>query len=147
MPASANVEFPPKADLRNVSKPLPSIPLGTIDPNLMNATATAASAKMVVDAFNAAISSGKVEKLADCFYAQAYWRDIVALTSHLRTLDDSQAIATALAELIDLRGLAGGFEMTGEPHFAVMSPFMVRSLPNVCPWDVEQLMYSISDVY
>lgn len=43
-------------------------------------------AQAVLYAMNAALASNDAEKLADCFYPeQALWRDIVALTSHLRT--------------------------------------------------------------
>jgi len=80
----------------------------------------------ILATFNAAIASNDVENLASCFYAeQAYWRDTVALTSHLRTFENPYVVAAALLEMVGLRGLVGGLELVGEAHFAVMSPVMV----------------------
>jgi hypothetical protein len=86
--SSPSTSYPPAADLRTeVSKPLPQIAPGTIDPSSVLGDAAAAHSKTVLETFNAALFSNDAEKLSGCFYAeQAYWRDIVALTSHLRTI-------------------------------------------------------------
>ena len=124
-------EYPPKADLRNdVSKPLPTINAGTVDPASMTGDATTACVKAVLATFNAAIASNDVEKLASCFYSeQAYWRDTVALTSHLRTFETPRVVAAALLKMIRLQGLVGEFEVAREAHFAVLSPVMVSYPP------------------
>lgn len=103
------VEYPPKADLRrDLYRPLPKIPPGTVDPAEMAGDVPLAQAQAVVDALNAALSSNDADELADCFYPdQAFWRDIVALTSHLRTLIQSTAIADALLHLNSLRVIEG----------------------------------------
>jgi hypothetical protein len=107
----------------------------------MTGNAPTIQAKDVLATFNAALASNDAGRLASCFYPdQAYWRDIVALTSHLRTLERPQVIATALLELIALRGLAGDIELTREVHFAVMSPVMVSCIP--FPFSVPQLLIS-----
>jgi hypothetical protein len=126
MSTSSYAEYPPKADLRNVSKPLPKIPPGTVNPASIDSSAVMARARSFIDAFNIALSSDNIEKLSEFFYEQAYWRDIVALTSHLRTIESPRVIATALLHTINLRGLKGNFEMMGDPHFVVMSPSMVN---------------------
>jgi hypothetical protein len=91
--------------------------------------APAAQARTVLDTFNAALASNDAEKLASCFYEeQAYWRDIVALTSHLRTIERPRVVAAALLKMIALRGLTGEFELAGDPYFAVISPVMVSYL-------------------
>jgi hypothetical protein len=80
----------------------------------------------VVNAFNAALSSKEVGTLASCFFPeQAYWRDIVALTSHLRTFDHPRVVSIALLQMIDLRGLEGGVKIDGDAHFAVLGPTLV----------------------
>jgi hypothetical protein len=123
-------EYPLKADLRkDVSKPLPKVVPGTVDPASMTGDVPTIHAKAVLDTFNVALASNDAEKLASCFYAeQAYWRDIVAFTSHLRTLQKPQVVAAALLQTIALRGLASDIELAGDARFVVMSPVMVKCL-------------------
>lgn len=120
-------EYPPKADLRrDVYKPLPKVTPGTVDPAEMVGDVPVARAQAALTALNAALLSNDAEKLADCFFQdQAFWRDIVALTSHLRTFFQPKAIADALLHTNSLLRIEGPLEITGEPHFAVMSPVMV----------------------
>lgn len=93
----------------------------------MEKSAVVAHAKAAVVALNGALHGNDEQHLASCFYEQAYWRDIVALTSHLRTIDGPLVVSSALLKMIGLRGLAGEVTMTGEPHFAVMGLFMVSA--------------------
>lgn len=111
------IEYPPKADLRrDVYRPLPKIPPGTVNPANVAGDVPLARAQAVVNALNAALSSNNADDLADCFYPdQAFWRDIVALTSHLRTLIQPKAIAGALLQLNSLRVIEGAIEISGEP--------------------------------
>lgn len=52
----------------------------------MTGNAPTIQAKEVLETFNVALASKNTNALAKFFYAeQAFWRDIVALTSHLRT--------------------------------------------------------------
>lgn len=92
------VQYPPKADLRkNIYRPLPKIASGTIDPTTMTSDVSTAHAKAALDALNAALASGDAEKVSDSFYPeQAFLRDIVALTSHLRTFIQPSVAAAAL---------------------------------------------------
>ncbi|KAL9619563.1 MAG: hypothetical protein Q9160_005839 [Pyrenula sp. 1 TL-2023] len=119
-------EYPRKADLRkDVSKPLPKIAPWTIDPASMDGDVSNTQAKTALDAFNAALASNDAEALANCFYTeQAYWRDIVALTGHLRTLAMPRVVATAMLQMAALRKIVGKLEVAGDAHFTVMSPVM-----------------------
>lgn len=121
------VEYPPRADLRReVYRPLPKIPPGTVNPAEITEDVPLAQAQLAVNALNAALNSNNTGDLAKCFYPdQAFWRDIVALTSHLRTLIQPKAIADALLHLNSLRMTEGGVEISGKPHFVVMNPSMV----------------------
>lgn len=123
-------EYHPKAGLRkNVYRPLPIIAPGTVDPAEMTGDVPVALAQVVVDDLNAALTNNHVNELADCFFPeQAFWRDIVALTSHLRTLIQPRVIADALLRMNSLRVIEGAIEITGEPHFVVMNPAMVSCL-------------------
>lgn len=99
----------------------------------MTGDAPTTQARAVLDSFNEALTSNDVEKLASCFYTeQAFWRDIVALTSHLRTFTTPRVVAAALLQMVSLRGLVGKIDLTGDAHFAVMSPVMV-SCPRLSP--------------
>jgi len=83
-------------------------------------------ARVVVDAFNAALASNNVEELSACFYTeQSFWRDTVALTSHLRTFSTPRVVAAALLKMITLRGIVGKIDLSEEAHFVVISPTLV----------------------
>lgn len=121
------VEWPPKFDLRkDIYEPLPKIAPGTVDPATMAGDAPTIQAQAALDAVNAALASNDEEKLAECFFTeQAFWRDIVAFTAHLRTFMQAEVVAAALLRMKGLRELDGRIELEGEPHFVVMSPMMV----------------------
>ncbi|KAJ4409721.1 hypothetical protein N0V82_009410 [Gnomoniopsis sp. IMI 355080] len=120
------VEYPAKVDLRkDVYKPLPKITPGIVEPATMAGSVSKTEAQAVLNALNAALASNDVEKVADCFYPeQTFWRDIVAFTSHLRTFSQAKVVAAALLEMKTLRGIEGELEISGEPHFTVISPVM-----------------------
>ncbi|KAI2778207.1 hypothetical protein F4815DRAFT_494773 [Daldinia loculata] len=121
------VEWPPKADLRkDIYKPLPRIPPGTINPSVITGDIPTIQAKVVIDAFSNALLSNDVKRLASCFHTeQAYWRDIVALTSHLRTFSTPSTVAAALLHTKGLRGISNDVEIIGDAHFVEISPVMM----------------------
>jgi hypothetical protein len=122
------VEYPRKADLRNdIYRPLPKIERGIIDPALITGDEPTVLARTALDAFNEALASNDADKLADCFYAeQAFWRDIVALTSHLRTIALARLIAPVFLDLVALRGIAGKIKLAGDAHLTVLNRVLVR---------------------
>lgn len=124
------VEYPEKVDLRkDVYKPLPKVTPGTVDPAAMADGVSRTEAQAVLDALNTALANNDAEKVADCFYPeQTFWRDIVAFTSHLRTFSEPQIVAAALLGMKSLRGIEGKLEISGEPHFTVISPVMVSNV-------------------
>lgn len=115
-------EWPPAADLRHMMKenPLPTITpdLCAGDPIADNETVTD-KARDVLKQLNEAVKADDAGKLEQCFFAQqAYWRDQIALTWHLRTFSNRHVIAANLLETSALRGVAhGGFQMEGQAHF------------------------------
>lgn len=122
------IDYPPEARLNEISRPLPKVAPGTVDPAAMSAEVALMQAKEVFEAFNLALARKDQDALADCFYpdpGQAHWRDIVALTSHLRTFTEARNVAAALLETTSRCGLSGSIECTGKAQFAVVNPVMV----------------------
>jgi hypothetical protein len=102
------------------------VPPGNVDPATMAGDMPTTQAKAVLYSLNAALVSNDVEKLASCFYEeQAFWRDIVSLTSHLRTFVMPNIVAAALLHMKSLRGIEGDVEVVRDAKFVVMSPVMV----------------------
>ncbi|KAI0423091.1 hypothetical protein F5X98DRAFT_382412 [Xylaria grammica] len=118
------VEYPPKVDLRkDVHKALPTIAPGTVDPASMAGEIPAIQAKVVLDALNAALASHDTKKLAGLlFEEQAFWKDIAALTNHLRTFTTPGVIAAALLQMRAARQIENAIELVGDPRFVVISP-------------------------
>ncbi|KAI1073739.1 FAD/NAD(P)-binding domain-containing protein [Whalleya microplaca] len=119
-------EYPPKADLRKeLCQPLPFIAPGTVDPTVMGDKEASKQASAVLDEFNLALETNDAKKLEMCFFGdQAYWRDILALTSHLRTFMTPGVIATALLETKKLREATGGMKLEGVANFVSVSPVL-----------------------
>ncbi|KAI0481998.1 hypothetical protein GGR56DRAFT_164706 [Xylariaceae sp. FL0804] len=123
------VVYPAAANLRrDVYRPLPRVAPGTIigsDPATETTPPTAAAAAVpaandVLDALNAALAAGDAAALAALFDdGQCFWRDMVALTGHLRTLRDPPVVAAALLHLHGRRGVRGSVEAAGDAQLAV----------------------------
>lgn len=120
-------EWPPRASLhKDVYRPFPRLP-----PNLPPASETDAPALLrdalanLAGALGGGGAGGDAARVAACFLrGQAYWRDLLALTWHIRTLRDAPAIAPALLELAGRRGCAAaGFVLDEDSvHDAEVSP-------------------------
>ncbi|KAL9568744.1 hypothetical protein ACKAV7_007058 [Fusarium commune] len=62
-------------------------------------------ASVVVKAFHEALKANDVEALQDCFFTdQAYWKDALAFTHHLRTFYTPSVITANLLETNKIRG-------------------------------------------
>lgn len=82
----------------------------------------------VLDKINVALATEDFAKLKTCFFTgQAYWRDQLALTYHLRTFATPGVVAASLLETKKLRGLEDGIKLEGTPQFVPATPFLVRS--------------------
>lgn len=120
-------EYPPKADIRKMmaETPLPVIPEGTIDPANMNGSTPTKITLDIVENLTSALKANHAAALEDCFFAeQAYWKDQLALTYHLRTFQRAAVIACSLMETKNLRGLAQ-IEIDGVASFAPVTPTLV----------------------
>ncbi|KAJ5894696.1 monooxygenase [Penicillium taxi] len=123
----SNGEYPPRADLRKMldEHPLPVLTPGLIDPVTMTANEANRQAKAVLDQFNKALLADDAKDLENCFYAdQAYWKDQLALTYHLRTFTTPGVIAASLLETKALRGLADGMEIDKSAMFLPVTPVL-----------------------
>ncbi|CZR63123.1 related to flavoprotein involved in K+ transport [Phialocephala subalpina] len=89
-------DFPPKADLlTEIYQPLPKL-TATVDWDALDASTTA---EQVVRGFSTALEGADKNALADHFLAdQSYWRDTLAITSHLRTFKGRDVIELVLTE-------------------------------------------------
>ncbi|RDH29913.1 monooxygenase [Aspergillus welwitschiae] len=120
-------EYPRRADLRRMMNqhPLPTLPLGLIDPLSMVGDEATTQARGVLQVFNNALANGDVNALESCFYAdQAYWKDQLALTWHLRTISTPRTIAASLLETANLRNVSGGVEIDGAAVFLPATPVL-----------------------
>ncbi|KAL1630648.1 hypothetical protein SLS54_000519 [Diplodia seriata] len=83
----------------------------------------------VLEPFNNALLANDAEGLKECFYAdQAYWKDQLALTYHLRTFTGSDTIVASLLETKALRQITAGIKLE-TAQFIPATPTLVRDLP------------------
>jgi hypothetical protein len=121
-------EFPPRADLRKMmaQQPLPTLAPGLIDSSSMTSDEATSQARAVLDIFNAALAVDDAKTLESCFYAdQAFWKDQLSLTYHLRTFKTPGIIAASLLETAKLRGISKGFEIDGSAMLLPVTPTLV----------------------
>ncbi|KAF2745945.1 FAD/NAD(P)-binding domain-containing protein [Sporormia fimetaria CBS 119925] len=120
-------EYPPKADLRAViSRPLPSIKPGLIDPSSITSDEAGVHAQAALSALTEGLLAQDLEDLVKIFFPeQAFWRDTIAFTTHIRTFSGARVAATALQDLARVRGLGKGFTIEGQPQLIVISSSLV----------------------
>ncbi|CAH0050578.1 unnamed protein product [Clonostachys solani] len=107
-------EYPSRGDLRALMAeyPLPVVVPGTLETASLTPEGTIRQAAVVLDALSAALEGDDTKALKEVFFShQAYFKDALALTFHLRTFTTPGVIALALLELQKLRGLAGTFKL------------------------------------
>lgn len=108
-------------------EPLPSLTPGLIDPASMAGEEATKKAVAALERFNSALESRDAGSLANCFYtSQAYWKDIVALTYHLRTFKTPDIIAAALIETNAPKTIENGIQIDGAVTFFPVTPVLVR---------------------
>jgi ketosteroid isomerase-like protein len=126
-PLSSHDAYPPKADLRKeVFQPLPVIPPGTVDAASLSDEEATKIAVAALGAFNAAVETNDAVKLVGCFHSgHTFWRDMVALTAHLRTFKGRDQIAAAFLETKNQRKISGQFKIEGSAHLVSATPTLV----------------------
>ena len=86
----------------------------------------AIEANAVLDQLNTALQNGDAKALTSCFYTeQAFWKDQLALTYHLRTFNGPGVIAASLMETAKLRNLRE-IQADSPALFLPVSPVLVR---------------------
>ncbi|KAJ4312693.1 hypothetical protein N0V84_009799 [Fusarium piperis] len=107
-------EYPPVADLRTLvaERPIPVLPPDIV--HLISFTNDEARKQTlgILDSLNAALAANNLDAIQQCFLSeQAYWKDTLALTYHLRTFFTPRVIAANLLETRRLRGINGRLEL------------------------------------
>ncbi|KAJ5730941.1 uncharacterized protein N7483_005449 [Penicillium malachiteum] len=102
--------YPPLASLqKDIYRPLPSFPSGLPE---LSESEYRELVSTALQSLSQALESGDVLSVKSCFFAsQAYWRDVLAFTYHLRTISGGGIIAPAMLELSKKRKLVEGFQL------------------------------------
>ncbi|RMJ08466.1 hypothetical protein CDV36_011918 [Fusarium kuroshium] len=109
-------EHPPAASLRQMmdQQPVPILDQETVALVSLPGESATERALAVLDAFKAAVAGEDVEALQSLFFAkQAYWKDILALTCHLRTFFTSEVIVANFLYTKKLRGVTTEWKLEG----------------------------------
>lgn len=117
-PSPPYEEYPPKVDLRKqLCQPLPFIAPDTLPRNGISDVEAGKQTRLVLNTLNTALDANDAEMFASCFFAtQAFWRDMLALTAHLRTFTTPDGIAAAFLHMKSPRGIKGDVKLTGSPE-------------------------------
>lgn len=110
-------EHPSRADLRTMlaQSPLPSLSASMISRASLDGNEPTEQAKTLLEKFNAALAANDSSAIEACFYPdQAYWRDQLALTYHLRTFSGPAVVASSFLETKNLRELKNGIQIDGD---------------------------------
>lgn len=78
-------------------------------------------------ALDAALTAQDATAVAKCFFPlQAFWRDVLALTCHIRTFAGAaDDVAASLVETTKLRGFNAGLKLSGTAQFIPATPALV----------------------
>lgn len=115
----------PQPDLRSLMAQyaLPNVHAATKDLKYMSSSEATSTARTALEQFNVAVYANNSEELEKCFFPeQAFWKDQLALTWHLRTFISAAQIAKDLLETKKLRNTTGNFEVRGEAQFLQAGP-------------------------
>jgi hypothetical protein len=98
----------------------------------MSADEATQQALLVLSSLNAALAAADTDALEGCFFlGQAYWKDSLALTWHLRTFTSPGVIAASLLQTKELRGMQGDIKLDGAAQFVPATPVLVRQRQQV----------------
>ncbi|CVL00488.1 probable flavoprotein involved in K+ transport [Fusarium proliferatum] len=99
--------YPPTASLLQLfdERPIPVLSPKIVEKISFEDVDPSDQATVVVKAFHDALRENDVQALQDCFFAdQAYWKDALAFTYHLRTFYTPSVIVANLVETNEMRG-------------------------------------------
>ncbi|KAF5565830.1 K+ transport flavoprotein [Fusarium phyllophilum] len=99
--------YPPAASLLQLfdERPIPVLPPTIVEKISFKDVDPSDQATAVVKAFHDALRDNDIQALQGCFFAdQAYWKDALAFTYHLRTFYTPSVIASNLLETNKMRG-------------------------------------------
>ncbi|RSM10360.1 hypothetical protein CDV31_007236 [Fusarium ambrosium] len=109
-------EHPPAASLRQMmdQQPVPVLDQETVGLVSLPGESATEQALAVLNAFKAAVTAEDANALQSLFLAeQAYWKDILALTCHLRTFFTPEAIVANFLYTKKLRGVTTEWKLEG----------------------------------
>ncbi|KAG9566874.1 hypothetical protein KCU71_g3187, partial [Aureobasidium melanogenum] len=102
---------------------LPNVHSVTKDLESMSSLEATSTARTALEQFDVALEANSTKELEKCFFPeQAFWKDQLALTWHLRTFISPAQIVKDLLETKNLRDITGSFEIIGEAQFVQAGP-------------------------
>lgn len=105
---------------------LPNVHSVAKDLEPISSSETTSAARTILEQLTVALNANSMEELENCFFPeQAFWKDQLALTWHLRTFISPARIAKGLLETKHLREMTGNFEITGEAELVQAGPNLV----------------------
>lgn len=114
--------------------PLPVFAPGTVDSHVLAGDEPTKQALSVLDKLNNSLAADDPGALESLFFtSQAFWKDTLALTYHLRTFKRSATITANLLETKRIRGLTKGIKLDGSARFMPAAPTLVRISPEFSP--------------
>ena len=137
-------DFPSKADLlTEIYQPLPKL-TAVIDWETLDSSV---ATEQVLRSFAKALETADTNALGDVFLTcQSFWRDTLAVTSHLRTFKSREVIASVLTSLNNKRRIHGIALIPGTAQVVVVSETLVSSPAEVVLilFVLELLPYALS---
>ncbi|KAI8657995.1 hypothetical protein NCS57_01179800 [Fusarium keratoplasticum] len=109
-------DHPPPANLRQMmdQRPVPVLDQETVGLISLPGESASEQALIMLDAFKAAVAAEDAGALQSLFFAkQAYWKDILALTCHLRTFFTPKVIVANFLHTKKLRGITTRWKLEG----------------------------------
>ncbi|RSL74464.1 hypothetical protein CEP53_000279 [Fusarium sp. AF-6] len=128
---SPSEEYPPAADLRTITaeRPIPILPPHTLALISLKEDETRKQALDLLNSLNAALAANDPNALERCFFSeQAYWKDTLALTYHLRTFFAPHVIVANLLETRRLRGINGRLELDAAVFTPAAPALLIKDL-------------------
>jgi hypothetical protein len=117
--------FPRKADIpRDIYRPMP---INTKGFPVRDETDNECATRILGD-FSSSLEGRDAAILKRHFFEQAYWRDCVAMTYHLRTFKDATGIASELVELNSKRKIRDMIVTLDSPKWVSESQALVNPL-------------------